>query len=441
MALELAVIFLLLACNGCFAMVEIAVVSSRRSRLRQLAESGDARAAEALALAESPNRFLPTIQMGITLIGVLAGAFGGATVARGLAAWLAGYEALAPWSGVLGVGLVVTGITFCSLVIGELVPKRIGLGYPERIARLAARPIGRLAWLCHPLVRLLGASTDGVLWLLRIRPPREVGVSEEDVRMLVREGGRSGVLLPAETEMVEAVLGLDQMRVRSIMTPRRNIVWLDASMAEETICQTVLESRHTYFPVLDARRDGLLGMVSLKDLFQRRFTGSAISLEELVVRPLIVPSSQSTIRLLEALRENDQTFALVADEFGAIIGLVTLHDVMETIVGDFPAHADDPPQVTPREDGGWLIDAMIRLDELEEVLGDLPLEPASQRDYTTLSGLVLHLLGHIPHAGETFDYGAYHFEVVDLDGTRIDKLLVTCLPPGSSADETVARSD
>lgn len=423
-ATEILIILLLLLLNGVFAMVEIAVVSSRKSRLRQWAEAGDKRSQAALDLAESPNRFLSTVQIGITMVGVLAGAFGGATLAKSLAAAISAVAWLARWADALGVAVVVGAITFCSLVIGELVPKRIGLGSPEMISRFAARPMGWLSWLAHPLVRLLGISTDAVLRLLRIRPAPEAAVSEEEVRMLVREGELSGALLPQESEMVEAVLGLDRLRVRDLMTPRGDMVWLDVEMTDDEVLDVVLQSRHTHFPCHEDRRDNLLGVVSVKDLFTRHRMGGPLDLRARCEPPLLVPPSQPAIRLLETFRGANTHFALVADEYGGIAGLITLHDLMEAIIGDFGSAAGDTPNAVQREDGSWLVDAMIRIDELEELFPGLPVEPPEDREYSTLSGFILNSLGHLPVTGEQFERGGFRIEVVDLDRNRVDKVII-----------------
>lgn len=432
-AIEILIIFLLLLLNGVFAMIEIAVVSSRKSRLRQWAESGDKRAKAALDLVESPNRFLSTTQIGITLVGVLAGAFGGATLAKSLSGVIEQVPLLAPWADALGVVTVVGVITFFSLVLGELVPKRIGLGNPEAISRVAARPMGWLSKAAHPAVVLLGVSTDAVLAFLRVRPAAEEAVSEEEVRMLVREGERSGALLPQETEMVEAVLGLDRLRVRDLMTPRGDMVWLDAEMTDEEMLDVVLQSRHTHFPCHEDRRDNLLGVVSVKDLFTRHRSGKALDVRSLCAEPLLVPPTQPAIRLLETFRAAGTHFALVADEFGGIAGLITLHDIMETIMGDFGVAGTITSEAVQRDDGSWLVDAMIRIDDLLELFPGLPLDPPAERDYSTLSGFILQTLGHLPVTGEHFVTGGYRIEVVDLDRNRVDKVLI--MSTGVSPDE------
>lgn len=428
-ALEIIFIFLLLLLNGLFAMIEIAVVSSRKSRLRQWAETGDVRAKAALDLVESPNRFLSTTQIGITLVGVLAGAFGGATLAGSLGDMLGSLPLTDRGADALAVAIVVGAITYFSLVIGELVPKRIGMGNPEVIARLAARPMGHLSRIASPLVKVLGLSTDFVLALLRVRPAAEAAVSEEEVKILVRESERSGTLIPGESGMVEAVLGLDSLVVRDLMTHRGRIVWMDVQMGWGEICQLALESHHTHFPVFEDRRDNLLGMVSIKDLFAADHGDRPRDLRPLLTPPLLVPPTQPINRLLEMLRKANSTFALVADEFGGIAGLITLHDVMETIIGDFDSPQKSQPDAVQREDGTWLIDAMIRIDEFENLFPEFPLGSVSEREFSTLSGFILQARGHIPITGEHFMADGFRVEIVDLDRNRIDKVLLT--PPAA----------
>ena len=425
---EILIIFLLLLLNGLFAMIEIAVVSSRKSRLRQWAQSGDKKARAALDLVETPNRFLSTTQIAITLVGVLAGAFGGATLAKSLAPALALIPWIAHWADPLAIGIVVSAITYFSLVIGELVPKRIGMGSPEIIARYSAGPMACLSRIASPVVNLLGLSTDLVLRLLRVRPAAELAVSEDEVKMLVREGERGGALIAGESEMVEAILGLDSLCVRDLMIQRGQIVWLDARKSWEETCLTVLRSHHTHFPVFAERRDNLLGMISLKDLFAAHHAGHEGGLAPLLKPPLLVPPTQPLNRLLETFRKSNSTIALVADEFGGIAGLITLHDVMETIIGDFESAETLRPLTTRREDGSWLVDAMIRIDELEDLFPALTLESADEREYSTLGGFILQTLGKIPAPGDHFTtVGGFRVEVVDLDRNRIDKVLIS--PP------------
>jgi len=426
MLLEAGAILGLLLLNGLFAMIEIAVVSSRRSRLRGWSERGDAKARAALDLAESPNRFLATVQIGITTLGVLAGAVGGASIAGQLAVGIRRVPWLAAYAGLLGVGIVVASISLVSLVLGELVPKRIGLSNPEQIARLAARPMQRLAALAGPLVRVLSAVTEAIARLLGVRPPVTSKVSEEEVRMLAREGQRAGSLLPAETLMVEGVLELDSLTVHEIMVPRGQVVWLNLKRPHQQALERILASGHTHFPVHGGRRDDVLGIVSIKRLYARAARGEPFDLPASLEAPLIVPTARPVIGLLEDFRDHHTTFALAADEFGGIAGLVTLHDVMKVVLGELAEPSDaNRPRVTRRADGSLLVDALIRIDELQASCPGLPFAPEPEREYLTLGGFILRQLGHIPCTGETLEAGDYHLEIIDLDGNRIDKVLIT----------------
>ncbi len=369
--IEIVVILLLLVVNGVFAMTEIAIVTARKARLRQLANGGNARAKLALALAESPNRFLSTVQIGITLVGILAGAFGGATIAEEIAKALAASRAGA-YSDAIGLGVVVVAITYLSLVLGELVPKRIGLGNPERISMLVAKPMQALSVIAGPLVRFLSVSTDGLLRLLAIKPQKEATVSEDEVKVLMQEGLRAGAFQQVESDIVESVLDLDRLMVRDIMTPRPKVIWLNRDDPHETVWHKIVVSGHSFFPVYEGNRDHVVGVVSVKAIYANLAAGAGVNLKDLMVPPLIVPATQNVLQLVETFKKSGKHLALVADEFGGIVGLVTLNDVMEAIVGDFPSQDERAkPAVTRRPDGSWLIDAMIEIVRVEQALPGL----------------------------------------------------------------------
>ncbi|MCC6356474.1 MAG: HlyC/CorC family transporter [Verrucomicrobiae bacterium] len=423
---ETLVIFALIGVNGLFAMTEIAVVSSRKSRLKSLAEAGDARARGALDLAESPNRFLSTVQIGITLMGVLAGAFGGAALAEDIA----GQFGHVPWLGRHAEGvafvIVVLGISYFSLVLGELVPKRLALIAPERIAMASAGPMRRLSILAKPAVAALSASTDALLKILHAKPAEaEAAVTEEEVKVLVREGLRGGALNRAETEMVESVLELDQLEVREIMTPRPKITWLSRDDSHETVWQKIVASDYSNFPVYEGNRDHVVGIVSVKAIYANLAAGVPVRLADLMTRPLIVPATQNCIQALETFKRTGKHIALVADEFGAILGLITLHDVMEAIVGDFPSQDERmKPRALRRDDGSILVDAMMEIESLIAVLPDVRFADEDGRDYQTLAGYVVKELGHVPTEGEKLVRQGHVFEIVDMDRHRVDKVLV-----------------
>lgn len=425
MLTEILVILLLLLVNGMFAMTEIAVVSARKVRLRQLAGRGDARAKVALELAESPNRFLSTVQIGITLVGICAGAFGGATIAEQIAAALQAFPALAAYGEAIGLTLVVLGITYLSVVIGELVPKRVGLGNPEGIALAVAKPMQALSVLAGPVVKFLGASTDALLRGMGIKPAQQAVVSEDEVKGLMQEGLRAGAFQKIESEMVESVLALDRLQVREIMTPRPKIIWLNRDDPHETVWHKIVVSGHSFFPVYEGNRDHVVGVVSVKAIYANLAANVGVKLADLMVGPLIVPATQMVIQLLEAFKQAGKHMALVTDEFGSIVGLVTLNDVMEAIVGEFPSQEERAkPAAKRREDGSWLIDAMLEIEKLEQALPGFRCGDEESKDFQTLAGFVVKQLGRVPKEGEVFEAQGYLFEVLDMDRHRVDKVLV-----------------
>lgn len=437
-AAEIIIIVLLVLANGFLAMAEIAMISVRKARFRKLAEKGDARARAALDLAETPSRFLSTVQVGITLIGVLAGAFGGATLARVIADTLRPFEFIAPYGEAVGVGVVVLGITILAVVIGELVPKRIAMNNPLGVALALARPVRRLSLLANPIVQFLSGATDLVLRLFGIKARAEPLVTEEEVRALVEQGQRTGVFFPAEKELVERALVLDTLRAADLMTPRARIVWLNLADADELNWRKIADSGHSYFPVFDRHRDDVLGLVSVKALGANLALAGNTKLKDLLVEPLFVPVSMGALMLLGAFKQSRKHVALVTDEFGAVQGLVTLVDVLEELVGEFPAF-DEPhrTRVIRREDGSWLVDAALELPELKQLLGVQHLPGEENEAFETLSGLVLHQMQRIPREGDHFEWGGFRFEVADLDRHRLDKILIQPLKPKESSAPAV----
>ena len=433
LALEIVIIVLLVLANGFLAMAEIAMVSVRKARFRTLAEKGDARARAALDLAETPSRFLSTVQVGITLIGVLAGAFGGVTLARGIASALEGFGWLAPYGEAIGIGVVVLGITTISVVLGELVPKRIAMNNPFGVALVLARPVRGLSALTAPIVKFLSVATDLVLRTLGIVAKSEPLVTEGEVRALVEHGQRTGVFFPQEKELVERALVLDTLQARDLMTPQARIVWLNLADADEVTWRRIAESGHSYFPVYGRHQNDVLGLVSVKVLGSNLALAGKTQLKDVLVEPLFVPVSMGALKLLEAFKQSRKHVALVTDEFGAVQGLVTLVDVLEELVGEFPAF-DEPHRnfIVQREDGSWLVDALLELDELKQLLQVKHLPGEEQAGYETLSGFVLHHMQRIPREGDYFESAGFRFEVADLDRHRLDKILIYPLKAGKS---------
>jgi putative hemolysin len=434
--IEAGVILLLLLANGVFSMAEIAVVSARKSRLRERAERGDRRARAALELAENPNRFLATVQVGITVVGVLAAAFGGARLAAELARPLRGIAGWERFAEPVSLGLVVAAITLATLIVGELVPKRLGLANPEGIASALAGPMNLLARLAGPLVSLLGWCSDTLLKLAHLRAEPATTVCKEDVKLLVREGMRAGVFHPGEPAMVEGVLGLDRLPVRELMTPRAKIIWISVSEGHEAIWHKIVVSGHTTFPVYEGNRDRVVGVVTVKAIYAHLAAGLPVRMKDLMTPPLVVPASQSAAVLLENFKRTGKHIALVADEFGGIAGLVSLHDLMEAIIGEFPSQDERlRPRAQQRGDGSWLVDAAISVEEFARALPGFRLPPESGRDYRTFAGFVFQQMGRVPVEGESFRWQEYTVEVIDMDGHRVDKVL---LMPQRPAEELPA---
>lgn len=423
---EVGLILLLLLLNGLFAMAELAVVSARKARLQQWADDGDQRAQAALALAQAPDDFLSTVQVGITLIGILAGAFGGATLSGYLVAPLARVPALAPYAQGIAFTVIVIVITYLSLVIGELAPKRLALNNPERIAMAAAGPMRLLARIVAPLVRLLTASTDLLLRLCGVRPAAEPPVTEEEIRVLIAQGAEAGVISEAESDVVQSVFRLADRRIGSLMTPRTEIAWLEAAHPLEHIVCAAVEHGHSRYPVCQGGLDNVLGIVEAQRLLACQAAGAAPDIHNLLRPPLFVHETVSAVRLLELYHDAGQDMALVVDEYGSIQGLITAHDVLNAVVGDITeGAAEAPPRAVQRADGSWLLDGMLSADDFRSVFDVEDLPGEEEGAFETLGGFVMMHLGRIPEVADAFEWGGLRFEVVDMDGRRVDKVLVT----------------
>ncbi len=429
---ESAIVLALILLNGFFAMSELAVVSARPARLQSLAKHGNVKAARALKLAEDPGRFLSAVQIGITLIGILTGAYGGATIAEGLGEQLDAIPAIAPYGDVVAVALVVLIITYLSLIFGELVPKRIALAAPERIAMMVSGPLVLVALIGKPIVAVLNVSSSLVLKMLGIRETDKDTVTEEEVRTVIAEGTASGSIDPVEHKMLEGVLRLADRPVRAIMVPRPDIVWIDIDDSEEQIrTDLVSNSASRVIVAKGGNLDEPIGVIRKKDLLAKLLRGEPLDLPGSVIQPLYVPEGVSVLNLLNMFKTQSAHIALVVDEFGAVEGLVTPTDVLEAIAGDLATgHVDAEREIVPRDDGSYLVDGATSLDDLEHVLG----VKAGDDDFHTVAGLVLDRLGRIPATGERVRIANWEVEVVDMDGRRIDKLLFTPFqgPPADS---------
>jgi putative hemolysin len=424
-ALEWAIVFFLILANGAFALSEIAIVSARKALLKERADRGDRKAAAALELARSPDRFLPTVQIGITIVGVCAGALGGATIADAIAALLEPFPALAPYDRAIGIGAVVLSITYLTLVLGELVPKRIALAGPERVASSVAMPMRALVRLASPVAWILTVSSSFVLRLIGIRPSGETPVTDEEIKVLMAQGTESGAFEPAELDLVGRVLRLADRHVASVMTPRNEVVWIDLDLPPDERVRVVRESGRTQFPVARGHLDAIVGVLKIKDWLRAEATAPGDD-PSLLEAPVFVHETVDTLDLLERFQSSRQHVAIVLDEHGAMVGIVTLHDVLEAIVGDLPfADEPDEPLLIERDDGSWLVDGSLPIAEFKTAfrVEDLPEE--AERHFHTVGGLAMTVLRRVPRAGDKFEISGLKFEIMDMDGKRVDKVLVT----------------
>jgi putative hemolysin len=434
--LEILLIILLITANGVFSGSEIAVVSSRKVRLEQLAKGGNKSARLALKLANSPNDFLSTVQIGITLIGILSGAIGGATLAEHLESFFATVPSLAAYRQPLSIGIVVTIITYLSLVIGELVPKRIALNNPEQFASKVAGPMRFLSFLTAPVVHLLSLSTDWLLNLLNIQASEEPTITEEEIKVLIQQGTQAGMFEEAEEEMVSRVFRLGDRPISALMTPRTSISWLDIDATPEENQREIMEYTYSRFPVGKGSLDNCLGIVRVKDFLSAHLAGDPVDLQKILKTPLFIPESTRALHVLETFKQSGTHIALITDEYGGIEGLVTLNDMVEAIVGELPSVEElNEPQIIQREDGSWLLDGLLSVDELKELLNWESVPDEEEGYYQTLGGLVMAVLRRIPMAADHFEANGFQFEVMDMDGTRVDKVLVTPLQARKSNEE------
>jgi len=429
--LQILLLLSLIILNGVFAGSEIAIVSAKAVRLRQKANEGKRSAQTALQLADDPNRFLSTVQVVITLIGIVLGAVGGAAVAGQVEPLIENLPGAGRYSQPISVGLVVVISTYLSLVLGELVPKRMALGNPERFAMLVAQPMKLLSQLALPFVNILSYSTAFLIRVLGMRDSDAAEVTEDELSALVREAARLGEVRREEQHIVERVFQMDDWQARMFMTPRGDVVRLDINDEPEQIIRAVVESKHTYFPVIDGDLDKTVGFVSVKGLFEQLATEKAVSLEDALVEPLIVPENILVLNLLQTFKTTGMHVALVFNEFGGAEGIITLHDVMEAMVGEIADYEKyyDEPMVIERDDGSLLIDGLMPVEELESLL-DVSFKVDAEVNYQTLGGFVMAVLGQIPISADVFTSGDFRFEVVDMDGKRVDKVLVSRVADG-----------
>lgn len=424
--IEILFIFILILCNGFFAMSEIALVSARKVRLEQHAEEGDKGAKTALELTHSTSKLLSAVQIGITLVSMLTGVFGGATLAARLTTVLAGIPWLEKYASPISLTIVVLITTYFSLVLGELIPKKLALNNPEKIASRVSGFMRFISWLTSPLIQLLSSSTELGLRILGVKPSMEPPITEEEIKVLIDQGTQVGVFDEAEQDMVEGVFRLNDRSINAIMTPRTEIVWLDLDDSKEQILKQVLESPYSRFPVAKGSLDNVIGILNAKDLLEKHITGKPYDIQDLVQKPLFVPENTQAVRVLEMERESGVHEALVIDEYGGVLGFVTLFDVLETIIGDLSSLDNKgEAEIVRREDGSYLLDGLLPIDEFKDLFDIDELPEEEKVGFQTVGGFIINQLGSIPTTGQRFQWGELRFEVVDMDQHRVDKVLVT----------------
>ncbi len=433
-ALEVAVILLLLVVNGVLSMSEMALVSARKTRLEHWAEDGDAGARTALELASHPTNFLSTVQVGITLVSVLAGAFGGIGISEALADAMRDVRWLGNYADPIALAMVVTAISYLSLIFGELVPKRIALRNPERVASLVAQPMRSIARVGAPLVALLTGSTNLVFRVLGIRATVDAGVTEQDIRAMVEQGHEAGAVAPVEHEIIENTFRLGDRSVSTIMTPRLDLAWVDLGASGEALRRQIAETTASPFLVCDGNAEHVLGLVHAEALLAQCLHGRPLDLRSVLREALFVPSTMPVLRLLEAFRTARLHTAVVLDEFGGMTGVATMDDIVEALVGHMPELGDTtPPDIVRQPDGSWLVGGSTPLTNLEAAIDiDVP-EDGSRRGYVTVGGMVIASLGRFPTVGESVDHATARITVKEMEGRRISVVRVQLKSPSSAA--------
>jgi putative hemolysin len=439
--MDIAVLISLILLNGVFAMSEIALVTARKNRLQRLAEDGDKSALIAMRLGEDPTQFLSTVQIGITAIGILNGIVGEAALAGPLAEILRGFGLDEKTSAISATTVVVVGITYFSIVVGELVPKRIAQFNAEGIARLIAGPISVLAKLSRPFVYLLSVSTDGILRLLGKKELSSANLTEEDIHSMLAEGSQAGLIEKQEHEMVRNVFRLDDRQIASLMTPRSEIIYLDIDQPLEGNLENLMNSDHSRYPVCRGGIHDTVGIITAKRLLKQRIKGESTKIQEYLQPAIFVPESLTGMKLLEQFRESGVQMVFVVDEYGEILGLITLQDVLEALTGEFKSRDPEDVWAVQREDGSWLLDGLIPIQELKDRL-DLRSVPEELKGrYNTLSGMMMWLIGSLPRTSDVAEWEGWRLEVVDMDGNRIDKVLASSLQTGDVPENPKSASN
>ncbi len=423
---ELLIVFILTLANGFFAASEISIVSARRSRLEQLASAGDGAAKQAISLADNPDRFLATVQVGITLISTFSAAFGGARIGDALTAWFETIPALAPYAASLGLGLVVVGLTYLSLIVGELVPKRLALQHAERMATISAPIMGMIAMVARPIIAFLTFSVKTVLRLLGQNRPQDESVTQEDIEYLMREGVASGSVEAQEARFVQSMFRFRDRAVRAVMTPRTEISAVTSSATMREVTSTFISSGYSRLPVYEETLDQIIGVLHAKDVLEVCQSNESVDIQNLMRPAAFVLETHHVDDLLPIFRRQGTHLAIVVDEYGQVAGLITLEDVLEELVGEIQDEHDsiDEQSMIQREDGSWLVDGLLPYDQVQRQLSLPPIPDDERGEYTTLAGLLLARLQAIPRVGDSIRIEGFVLEVIDMDGRRIDKVLV-----------------
>lgn len=426
--MEVVIILILILLNGLFSMSEIAMVSARKVRLEHQANKGDEQAKAALKLANNPDKFLSTVQIGITLIGILTGIYSGENLKSDLMAYISRIEVFSPYSSGIATGVIVIVITYFSLVLGELVPKRIGLARPESIAKTMAQPMTTVSRLTFPFIWLLSASTNLIVRVFKLKTSDQQ-VTEEEIKAIINEGTSSGAIEETEQEIIERVFHLGDRNITSLMTHRTDIVWLDITEPVESSKHKINNSLHSVYPVCEGQIDSIKGIISIKDLYAAA-AGNNFSLKPLIRKPLFVPENNTAYQVLEKFKETQVHAAFIVDEYGTFLGMITLNDILEAIVGDMPETGQpEDYEMLKRDDGSYLVDAQIPFYDFLSEFDKADWMAEFEQEFDTLAGFILHHLEHIPQTGEKFEWRGFTFEIVDMDVHRIDKVLVTTPVP------------
>jgi len=434
---NILIIAVLFFFNAIFAMYEIAMVSARKTRLHQRVDEGSQGAADALELLKDPNQqYLSTVQIMITMIDTLAGGIGGAMLADPFADVLRNITWLEPVADTVALITVVIIITYFSIVLGELIPKRLSVSRPEDVVTKLSPPIKTLTKIFRPLTKFLSASTNFGIKLFRINTQAEPIVTEDEIKVMIEQGKEIGVFEEAEQDMVSGVFRLGDRRVDALMTPRTEITWLDIEVNQDLNASKLTNSEYSRLPVAKGNLDEVIGIIDVKDLLGLDLKAQDFRIEQYAKPAIFIPENMQALKALEVFKNSGLHYALVIDEYGGLQGFVTLYDVLEAIVGDIPQNSEDKEQMAvQRGDGSWLFDGMIVIDELKEILGISALPDEDRAGFQTISGFIMSQIGRIPKTGQTFDWDKFHFEVVDMDGRRVDRVLVSLLPEGSEAVE------